>query len=446
MTSASATTASTSPVSATTPPNADTGSPARAACHASRSDGRSAAPHGFVCLTITQAGPRSAAPDRCGRGGVEDVVVRQRLALERRRVGRERAVVGVAPSAPVAGSRLMRVLAVAERLDLLERDRQAGRIRVGGTRQAGLVREVDAGDRHPLGQHLGDPRIVGSGMPERVDRQRRAQPDTDPAVRLELRQHCVVLIGRGHDGDRGMVLGGRADHRRAADVDLLDQVVETDPRPSRRDRERIEIDNDQLERRDRRGQELAPVVGRAAVGQDPAVDARVQRLDPAVEHLRAGRHRRDVCDRQAGIAQRTGRAPGRDELEPGAHESGCEWSEAGLVRDRQERAARDRNVVVGQLEVDPDTPTAGLDRERASQQESDGPRQQAVLDAADPIVEGADVVVGQDRDRVLGHDRPAVERLVDEVDRAPRHGHAVARERRRPRARPGRQGGGTGAC
>jgi hypothetical protein len=50
---------STSSVSATTPPNAETGSPASAASHASTSVARSAAPHGFVCFTITQAGPSS---------------------------------------------------------------------------------------------------------------------------------------------------------------------------------------------------------------------------------------------------------------------------------------------------------------------------------------------------------------------------------------------------
>ena len=61
-TSASAIAASTGRVSATTPPNADTGSPASAACQASSGVARSAAPHGFVCLTMTQAGPRSARP------------------------------------------------------------------------------------------------------------------------------------------------------------------------------------------------------------------------------------------------------------------------------------------------------------------------------------------------------------------------------------------------
>ena len=61
-TSCSASARSTSPVMATTPPNADTGSPASAAAQASSSVGRSAAPQGFVCLQITTAGPRIRRP------------------------------------------------------------------------------------------------------------------------------------------------------------------------------------------------------------------------------------------------------------------------------------------------------------------------------------------------------------------------------------------------
>ena len=57
-TSRSASARSTVPVTATTPPNAETGSPASAASQASSRVGRSAAPHGFVCLQMTIAGPR----------------------------------------------------------------------------------------------------------------------------------------------------------------------------------------------------------------------------------------------------------------------------------------------------------------------------------------------------------------------------------------------------
>ena len=72
----------------------------------------------------------------------------------------------------------------------------------------------------------------------------------------------------------------------------------------------------------------------------PRVDPRVERLDPAVEHLREAGDGGDVGHRQAGVAQRARRATGRDELEPASDEAAAELDQAGLVRDRQQRATR----------------------------------------------------------------------------------------------------------
>ena len=78
------------------------------------------------------------------------------------------------------------------------------------------------------------------------------------------------------------------------------------------------------------------------------VDRRVERLHPAVEDLREARDRADVGHRQAGVAQRPGRAAGRDELEAdGRRRPAAELDEAGLVADREERAARRRQCRVG---------------------------------------------------------------------------------------------------
>ena len=81
------------------------------------------------------------------------------------------------------------------------------------------------------------------------------------------------------------------------------------------------------------------------------MDARVQRLDPAVEHLREPGHGRDVGDRQAPLAQGPGRAAGRHELEPEPDEARREREQAALVRHGQQRAARSRHGCVGELGV-----------------------------------------------------------------------------------------------
>ena len=70
----------------------------------------------------------------------------------------------------------------------------------------------------------------------------------------------------------------------------------------------------------------------------------------------------------------------------------------------------------------------GCDVDRPGEEQRDRPRQQAMLDRLDPLVERRLVVGGEDLDGLLEHDRAAVERLVDEVDG--RAGHADARDKR----------------
>ncbi len=182
------------------------------------------------------------------------------------------------------------------------------------------------------------------------------------------------------------------------------------------------------------------MVGQPAVGEDPAVDARVERLDPAVEHLREPGHGGHVGHRQPGVAERAGGAAGRHELEAGQHEPRAEVGESGLVRDRQQRAARDRQGRVGTIDIEDDPAPVRRDRERAGEQQPDRARQEPMLDRADPVVEGLGVVAGQDRDGLLGDDRSAIERRVDEMDRAAGDRHPVREGvSDRVRAREGRQ-------
>ena len=186
---------------------------------------------------------------------------------------------------------------------------------------------------------------------------------------------------------------------------------------------------------------LAPVIGEAAVGQDPAVDPRVERLDPAVEHLGRSRSRRPR------------RSPaGRRRATPAP----CRRSRPARSRARRGRDPRSTSPVLSETDSSARRGTGtrasararstrhapAIDDQRVGQEQRDGPRQQPVLDGADPVVEGRHVVAGQDRHGLLRDDRPTVERRVDEVDRAAGHGRAVrqrvrdgmaARERRQQR-------------
>ena len=179
------------------------------------------------------------------------------------------------------------------------------------------------------------------------------------------------------------------------------------------------------------------MVGQAAVGQDPGVDPRMERLHPAVEHLGKSGDGRDVGDRQARLAERPGGPAGRHELEAEVHESPPEVDETGLVADRQERPARDRQRQLGGGDIDGRRTPVGPDR--TGQDECDGTRQDPVLDRPDPIVEGGFVVVvsriGPPPGRRSGRRRG----LVHEVDRRPADPRAVG-ERIADRVRAGERG------
>ena len=152
-------------------------------------------------------------------------------------------------------------------------------------------------------------------MRERLARQpeARAPSETSPA-RVELREHARVVGRIDDDRDALVVLGRRADHRRPADVDVLDRLVE---RRAARDRlaERVEVHDHEIDR-DEAGLPASPR-GASAVGrpEEAAVDARVQRLDAPVEDLGRAGVVADLAHRHAGRRQRPRRAAGRQDLE-----------------------------------------------------------------------------------------------------------------------------------
>ena len=97
-----------------------------------------------------------------------------------------------------------------------------------------------------------------------------------------------VIARLDHDGDVGVVLGGGADHRRAADIDILDAVVES--RAARHGLlERIEIDHQEIDRPDVVRAHRFGMRGIVADGEQAAMHRRMQRLDAAVHHFRESR-------------------------------------------------------------------------------------------------------------------------------------------------------------
>ena len=100
-------------------------------------------------------------------------------------------------------------------------------------------------------------------------------------------------------------------------------------------RERIEVDDDEIDRRDAVARDRLEVVGTMTPREDAAVDRRVQRLDAAVHHLGKAGHVGDVDDRQAGRRQRLGGAAGRDQFDAAGGEAAAELSQPGFVGNTQ---------------------------------------------------------------------------------------------------------------
>ena len=205
-----------------------------------------------------------------------------------------------------------------------------------------VLGEVLVGGREPAA----DRGVVAGGLGEGLVRQPVPGGGRDlTAGLLELGADRVVGLRLDDDGDALVVLGGGADHRRPADVDVLDRVVVLDFVAGDRLLEGVEVDADQVDRLDPLALERRHVLGVGAPRQERGVQARVEGLDPAAEDLLLAGELGDVVHLQAGLAQRRRRAAGGEQLDPEPGERPGEVGDAGLVGDRDQRPAHaDRTV------------------------------------------------------------------------------------------------------
>ena len=217
----------------------------------------------------------------------------------------------------------MRVLAIAQRLDQAPAERAIRRRRIGE-----LVREP-----------VGDGGVIGGGAGIGLGGELAAQRQRGRAVVLRRAPRSTRRIVAGIDHDRhvGVVLGGGADHGGAADVDVLDAGLEVGALRDRR-LERIEVDDQEIDRPDAVCAHRRGVVLVVADREQAAMHLGMQRLHAAVHHLGKAGELGDVEHGEAGIGQRLAGAAGRDELDAVLGERAGEIDQAGLVGDGDEGA------------------------------------------------------------------------------------------------------------
>jgi hypothetical protein len=250
---------------------------------------------------------------------VEQVVERDLLAAE---LGDHREHVRAGPDLLVVRGPLVRVLAVGQLEHLLERAHEQRR-------------EVLA----LLLEPAGDRGVVPRGVGERLGRQPLARARRQvPAGLAQLVEHRVVALRADDRRRERVILGGRADHRRAADVDVLDHLGVEHATARGGPLERIEVDHDEIDVFDVVLLGLARVLGVVADREQPGIELRVQRLDAAVHDLRKPGQIVDRTDRDAGVGECRGGPARGDDLDPQVGQAAGEVDDARLVRDRQQCA------------------------------------------------------------------------------------------------------------
>ena len=191
---------------------------------------------------------------------------------------------------------LVRVLAVAQRLHEVEFQEEF------------LVQTR-------LRPHVGgDHRVVLGRMGVGLGRELQPRRLFGVAAGLDLRQHLSVVRRIAHHRHVGPVLGCRTKHRGSADVDVLNGILHLHVGFGDRLPERIEVHAHQVDELDAvllQGFQMLRVV---AARQQPAVDLRMEGLDPSVADLRESRHVADVDDLDAALPQQFHRAARGDHL------------------------------------------------------------------------------------------------------------------------------------
>jgi hypothetical protein len=114
-------------------------------------------------------------------------------------------------------------------------------------------------------EEAGDRGVVVGGVGEDLGRKLAAHLGREP-VRAEQLEH-LRIVGGVHDRQHELViLGGGAEHRGAADVDVLYRIVERHAGPGNGHLERVQVHGDEVDRHDavllHGGQMLGPVPSR----------------------------------------------------------------------------------------------------------------------------------------------------------------------------------------
>ena len=128
-------------------------------------------------------------------------------------------------------------------------------------------------------------------------------------IGLQLPQHRAIIFHINHNIHKSMVLCRRADHGRAANIDILDHLIIA--RTARQcGLKRVEVHHQQIDGTDPMRLHRGAMIIIVTQGQQSTMHHRMQRFHTAIHHLRKARNIRDIPHRQTGIPQGFSRPTG----------------------------------------------------------------------------------------------------------------------------------------
>ncbi|MBE5691951.1 MAG: leucine-rich repeat domain-containing protein, partial [Sutterella sp.] len=146
-----------------------------------------------------------------------------------------------------------------------------------------------------------------------------------------------LIVGRINDhSNRLAVLRRRADHCRAADVDILNRFLERAVRTRHSLLEGIEIHADDVDRIDAVLLERCHVLGHRTTGEDARMDLGVERLHAAVEHFGESRVVGHFLNVDPFAGEKLRSAAGRKDVVSRLDEAAGELDDARLIRNGEE--------------------------------------------------------------------------------------------------------------
>jgi len=248
---------------------------------------------------------------------VEQVVERRPATLQLGRVGERPATVR---RLAVEGRVLVRVLAVAQVVDLLQHQGQA-------------PGELVAGDLIEVGRDLG---VVGGDRAERLGRQPGPGLRADHPALADLVGHQVVLVRRRDGRHASGIAGGGTQQGCAADVDHLDGLVDGHQASADRRRERLHVDGHDVDRADALRFEFGKLLGHVAAGQDAGVHRRMEGLDLPTDERRDLGQVADAADLHAIGREGLASAVGGHDLHPERLQAAGEGRDTVSIGDGQQ--------------------------------------------------------------------------------------------------------------